>query len=314
MVDKRYEKIKLEIEKLGGVLLSKEYINNATPLEILCPICKTGIATKTWSNIQQRKNCLCKKCSYEKRAKERINKNENKIKEYIESLGGTLLEYNGHHKELKILCPKCNKPTYKQIQSIKYNDNVCCYECNKDIRINVRKTDIGLIRSFIEMLGGELVSDTFEYSTKNLIIKCDKCKREYERTWKYIKDNENVTCPRCSNVRSKGEKKIINILKDNDVKFETEKTFEDCKDISKLRFDFYIPDINTCIEFDGKQHFNENYCFGKKDTFKDIVRRDKIKNDYCKDNNINLLRINYKQFRNIEKILKENKIIPSQAS
>lgn len=314
MANKKYEEIKKEIEKLGGVLLSKEYINNSTPLEILCPICKEGIATKTYSNIQQRKNCMCKKCSYEMRAKERIAKKHREMDEYIKSIGGVLLEYKGKNKEMKLLCTKCKKEFYKQVQSVRYNDNPYCFECNYEMRANIRRTDINIIRDFIKELGGELVSEKFVRSTDNLVVKCNVCKQPYERTWKYIKDNENVTCPKCSNIKSKGELKIMKILDENNIEYITEKTFDDCVDVGKLRYDFYIPEMNLCIEYDGKQHYFEYNDFGGTESFIDRKRKDEIKTQYCKDNNINLLRISFKQFRKIEEILIQNKIIPSQAS
>ena len=307
----KYNKIKKEIEELGGVLLSKEYINNSTPLEILCPICKVGIATKTYSNIQQRKNCNCKKCSYDLRAKERIAKKEKEVKEYIESIGGVLLEYKGNKKELKLLCTKCNEETYKQYQSVKYNDNPYCFKCNSEMRSSIGRTDIAVVRDFIEKLGGELLSEVFVRSIDDLVVRCNVCKEPYNRSWKYIKDHETVTCAKCSDVKSKGEEKILKILKENNIEFMDEKTFEGCVDVGKLRYDFFIPELNLCIEYDGKQHFNEYDDFGGTESFEDRKRKDKIKTDYCRDNNINLLRIHYKDFRRIEEILRENKIIPN---
>ena len=81
------------------------------------------------------------------------------------------------------------------------------------------------------------------------------------------------------------------------------KTFQDLKSSHNayLRFDFYIPSKNLCIEFDGKQHF-EPYDFSgkltKKETlneFENLKIRDKLKNDYCNKNNIKLLRIKYNE-------------------
>ena len=55
-----------------------------------------------------------------------------------------------------------------------------------------------------------------------------------------------------------------------------------------------------CIEFDGQQHYQNKYGL---DSLKVTQYHDKIKNDYCKDNNIKLLRIKYTEFNNIENIL-----------
>lgn len=83
---------------------------------------------------------------------------------------------------------------------------------------------------------------------------------------------------------------------------------KDCVYESKLRFDFYLPDYNYCIEFDGKQHFEPVHFGGislkeaKKD-FKIQQIKDKIKDEYCKTNNIGLIRISYLEFKNYKNIL-----------
>ena len=73
-----------------------------------------------------------------------------------------------------------------------------------------------------------------------------------------------------------------------------EKIFEDCinpKTKYKLRFDFYLPEHNICLEYDGQQHYKETtFC---NDTLADRQYRDKIKDDYCLKNNISLIRIPY---------------------
>jgi very-short-patch-repair endonuclease len=62
-----------------------------------------------------------------------------------------------------------------------------------------------------------------------------------------------------------------------------------------LRFDFYLPKYNTCIEFDGKQHFEPVKIFGGNENFKEIIKKDSIKNMYCDTNGIKLIRIKYDQ-------------------
>lgn len=93
------------------------------------------------------------------------------------------------------------------------------------------------------------------------------------------------------------------------IDYETEYRFEDCKDTRSLPFDFYIKSKNICIEYDGEQHFipirfNKNITQEEmNEKFKSQQYRDKIKTEYCKNNNIKLIRIPYTDFDNIEKIL-----------
>jgi len=109
-------------------------------------------------------------------------------------------------------------------------------------------------------------------------------------------------CLKCK--ESKGEKRIRNVLESNNIKFIQEKTFNDCKDKTLLRFDFYLIDYNICIEYDGIQHFEEVKHFGGYEALCETQRRDVIKNEYCKTNNIQLIRINYKENKcTMEKIM-----------
>lgn len=106
-------------------------------------------------------------------------------------------------------------------------------------------------------------------------------------------------CPRCN--ESKGEKRICLQLDNKNINYERQKSFKDCRDIKPLPFDFYLPNYNIAIEYDGEQHYRAVELFGGKEAFKRRVIHDKIKNDYCKNNDIPLLRISYKQ--NIEEEL-----------
>jgi len=100
-------------------------------------------------------------------------------------------------------------------------------------------------------------------------------------------------CPICN--ESKGEIKIRLFLKKNNIQFKSQFKFEDCKYINKLSFDFYLQEFNMCIEFDGEQHFKK-YYFEKDNTGLNIRKlRDKIKNEYCKNKNIRLMRIKYNE-------------------
>lgn len=108
-------------------------------------------------------------------------------------------------------------------------------------------------------------------------------------------------CPQCQ--ESKGERQIRQWLEEHDITYSYQKTFTDCKDKYVLPFDFFIAEYNLCIEFDGKQHFEPvDFSGDGKDLaiekFSIVQKHDNIKNQYCKDNNIHLLRIPY--YKNIE--------------
>lgn len=108
-------------------------------------------------------------------------------------------------------------------------------------------------------------------------------------------------CPKCNS--SKGELKISNFLDNCNINYISQYKFKNCIYINQLPFDFYLPDYNMCIEYDGKQHYKPLEYFGGKQTFILQQQKDEIKNQYCQENNIKLLRIPYWEFENIEEIL-----------
>lgn len=106
---------------------------------------------------------------------------------------------------------------------------------------------------------------------------------------------------------SKGELEISKVLEKNHIDYEFQKTFKDLSSkYSKghLRFDFYLPDYNICIEYNGKQHYEIVDYFGGERGFEIQQERYKNKVDYCKIKNIKLIEIPYWEFDNIEKIIK----------
>ena len=106
-------------------------------------------------------------------------------------------------------------------------------------------------------------------------------------------------CPQCN--ESKGEKKICQLLDNYNIAYEKQYKFKDCCDIKPLPFDFYVPNYNLCIEYDGEQHFRPIEYFGGQEKFEIQQKHDKIKNEYCNNNGISLLRIPY--FKNVEEEL-----------
>ena len=116
-------------------------------------------------------------------------------------------------------------------------------------------------------------------------------------------------CPYCSDIlNSKLSKKVEEWLSNNNIFHKKEYKFDDCKYKKKLRFDFYLPDYNTCIEADGGQHFKPATFGGISkekaiENFESTKIRDEIKDRYCKKKKIKLIRIPYFEIKNVAKIL-----------
>lgn len=130
-----------------------------------------------------------------------------------------------------------------------------------------------------------------------------KCQCSCEaKTIVYVKSADLLSgnTKSCGCLKSKGEEQISYCLQKLGVIFYTQKTFDDCRNGDSgilYKFDFYLPDYNTCIEYDGEQHF-----FGWNSNQQDLLKiqqRDKEKTQYCAKNNIKLIRIPYYDYNKI---------------
>ena len=111
-------------------------------------------------------------------------------------------------------------------------------------------------------------------------------------------------CPACN--ESNGERQIRQWLEKNHIQYECQKIFKDCKGQKCLPFDFYLPRLQAVIEYDGQQHFKPIDFAGRgdewaKSQFETIQQHDQIKTEYCKRNNMELIRVPY--FYNVEDTL-----------
>lgn len=113
----------------------------------------------------------------------------------------------------------------------------------------------------------------------------------------------NTGCPKCK--RSRAEEEIHKILTEKNIRFIQEYRSKECMYRKTLPFDFYLPDHNILIEANGKQHYESIEFYGGEKMFELRKKRDKIKREYAKKNNIKLLEIPYWDFDKIEEILKK---------
>lgn len=192
--------------------------------------------------------------------------------------------FNGYNKNIKIICK--THGVFEQLAKSHLNGNGC-FKCSHDIK----SKEIILERlNFIH--DNKYLYDDFDYNKKMsdifLNITCKIHGKFKQRLNNHF--HQRNGCPFCK--KSKGEEEITRILKKYNIIFEREKKFEKCKNIRKLSFDFYLPIKNVCIEFDGVQHFRPTYG---KEQLLNLKINDKIKNDFCFENNIKLIRIKYNQ-------------------
>ena len=147
-----------------------------------------------------------------------------------------------------------------------------------------------LLKDFIKIHNNKYKYQKFLYkkNTDKIKIICPN-HGEFEQT---INSHYfGAGCPKCKN--SKGELEIQKILQEKNINYIQQHKFDNCKFKNKLIFDFYLPEYNICIEYDGEQHYKSVAFWGGDKKLKLTQERDKIKTEYCIDNNIQLIRIRY---------------------
>ena len=248
-------------------------------------------------------NCTGKKASEvskQKRANKHISLAKNVCDENGYILITTIDEYVDVKMDIKFICPKHGAQTMMFDNFIRGHK---CKPCSYEERGNNLKHDVRYVKEYIESINDNKLLNPDDYDgvlVCNLNIQCS-CGNVFTTSFtNYSKHNVN-TCFSCSCKESSGEQRIRKFLESVNILFEQEKRFDDCRDIKPLPFDFYIPKKNLIIEFDGIHHFKET-GFGN---YKITKMHDDIKNQYCKDNDIDLLRIPYWDGNDIEKIISD---------
>ena len=219
--------------------------------------------------------------------KYRANKIHNNYYDY------SLVQYKNAHTKIKIICPKHG--IFEQLPQNHLIKKNGCPHCYNEKRYSnllefIKKSNI------IHNYGYDY--SLVNYRGNNIRVKII-CKKHgiFEQT--PSKHLLNQGCPICS--ESKGEKEIRMFLEKNNIDFNIQKKFNGCSYERLLKFDFYLPEHNICIEYDGLQHFKPVEFFGGETRFKYQKKIDQIKTDFCKNNDINLVRIRYSE--NIEEKL-----------
>jgi hypothetical protein len=262
VVDNRSEKIK----KNNLNILEYDYQNDI----ILCKCIFCDYEIRDNHRNLTNKNFKCKYCKLIE-ISDLIKNNEVTIKKII----GSFLELqckNGH--------------LYKQDRR-NFLANKKCKLCYLE-SITFSKEQIV---SNIHKIHGEYYKYDFS-NLKNLHSKITiKCSKNHIFKQKVANHLQGKGCPICR--ESIGERQISKFLEENNITYIRQKKFDNCKYKEKLSFDFFIPDLSIAIEYDGIQHFKPIELFGGQIEFEKSKIRDKIKNEYCLNNNIHLIRISY---------------------
>lgn len=211
-------------------------------------------------------------------------------------------EYKNMCSELRYIC-KNHPEKGEQISTYgRMLEGKGCFYCGRETTANARKALISDedIFDLCNKNGFEYVGK--DYSRKSLDIKyiCKRHRSKGIQIMKYQNMKREIHgCPDCGREDkplSKGENEVLEYLTNNNIEFIREKTFDDCKDINYLPFDFYLPSKNIAIEFDGEHHYKSVQFNGISQEEADENHRktklhDKMKTEYCNQCGVKLIRI-----------------------
>lgn len=280
-------------QQIGKLKILKRADYNTAQRKILwecqCECCgKTCLKTRDYLT---KKSHLPKACSLKCAAAIPIGTKINYL-----TIIETIFE-EGKETSYKCKCDCGNIIIVKNGTKLKNNSIKSC-GCYRSERMSEIAKENNPIKDLTNQRFGKVVAlePTNEREFQNVVWKClCDCGKICYINANSLQTNNRISCPNCK-IISKGELKIKQLLLDNNLSFNSQQTFEDCRfqDTNALaRFDFYVED-KYLIEFDGQQHFEyTNNGWNTKENYLKIKEHDIIKNKWCIENNIPLIRIPY---------------------
>ena len=197
----------------------------------------------------------------------------------------------------KCLCD-CGNISYKSSRYLKSGRTQSCGCLHKEI---ISKTNKKYYINLINHRFGKLtvIQKTDKRVYKHIVWECKcECGNICEVPSHYLLSGDTTSCGECN--CSKGEQKIISILEENNIEYEYQKSFDGCRfpeTNAIAKFDFYLPDYNLLIEYDGQQHFKPGVSgWYTPEKFEKQKQRDLYKDAWCLENGIKLIRIPFTMY------------------
>ena len=299
-------KLWCKINNKNFELISDTYQNNSSKLIWRClkSNCK-DLFLSSWTSIQQGQSCGV--CHGKQVGKSNClaNKNPELAKEWHPTKNGELTPHDvtyGSDMRIWWQCLKDTSHIWKSTVSNR-NEGYGCPYCARQLPsrdYNLLNNNPSLCEEWSFDKNIKQPSEYTPVSGKKVWWVCKKCSFEWQASISHR--NNNRGCPKCN--KSKGEKLIIRFLNFNNVAYIAQKTFKELLGVknNKLSYDFYIPDCNLLIEYQGEFH-DGTAKIQTKEAFEKQKEHDRRKRLYAKNNNIELLEIWYWDFDSIEDIL-----------
>ncbi|AMS01163.1 homing endonuclease [Bacillus phage AR9] len=222
----------------------------------------------------------------------------NEVKELVGEEYTFLERYVRSLTKIKVKHNICNN-IYMVTPNDFLNGGKRCPKCAN----NIKRTNKEFVSEIRKLVGNEYTFlDEYINTDTPIGIIHNICKHVYKISPKEF-IHRNSRCPKCNflNNESFFSKVIKKTLNELNIYFIQEYSI---KELGKgKKFDFYIPSLNLIIEYDGSQHFYQK--FNDKNGFLSQIKRDQEKNDFIKNSEYTLVRINYKMNKNLDIIIKE---------
>ena len=211
------------------------------------------------------------------------------------------LEYKGANTKSKHICRGCGI-IFDQSPSHNYARKLCskCGHKKTSLKCKGQKRTSKLLRNkrkspeeYIQECkekGFDLPIEDYNGNKEKIKHTCSKGHVYYQTPSDHL---QGIGCSICN--ESHGERYIRKYLDNHNIKYEPQKRFHDLKDKTYLSYDFYLPDYNILIEYQGIQHYESINIkgSGKYSNLKKQQYHDKLKREYAKENGYKLLELKY---------------------
>ena len=291
----------LDINNSGCNIVSTKYVSYEDVLNFRCKCGK--IFSRSFNSVHSNNSWNCKECTSLK-MRNLFNLKYDEVKDTLSNNGLKILsdKYNNASDKIKATT-KEGYIVFSSFSNLKNN--------SYDIFSKSNPYTIYNIKNFIKInnMNCELLSNEYIDNKSLLEFRCECCGKTFKTSWNIFQGKNKTKCDSCSGKQSSYSKLVESFLKENNIKYEKEYSFDDCKYKNTLSFDFAIlkdnGNIKILIECDGEQHFkpirfNSISIEEANRKFRENKIRDSIKNKYCRNKNIKLIRISYIQFNNNE--------------
>lgn len=262
---KDIDTIKKEAQKYNVEIVSDYIVNNTTPIKFICNKHKDmGVQEKSWVDIYSQKY-PCKYC----------------LQEYWKTI------VPPRDAAYKYKSRKGYKPSAEAIQ----RQRITTYE---NVKQRFEMSFPKLKNPFVDVVG------EYKNAHDKIECKCLKCGEVFYLRPDHIK--RGIGHSGCN--KSLGEERLEKYLKEHNINYIGQYYFGDCvRKERDMPFDFYLPDLNIAIEYDGIQHYEPVVKFGGEEGFAELKLNDYFKTNYCAEHNIKLIRVPYTKYDSMEEFL-----------